>query len=273
MTETRSLYSDILRTFSVFCVIVLHVASGRFNQLPINNFTWEVANVFDSLVRWTVPVMVMISGSFFLDPTKDIPTKKIYTKYLFRIILALIVWGCVYKTRNLLVEYFINGANINLKIIIKQFIKIPLGNAHYHLWYLYMLIGIYVLVPVYRIFIKHARKKDIEYLIKIFIIFGITFNFIKNTSRLVHPLLQFSSYRFSELISYSGYFFAGYYFKKYPVSKKIFYIIISLGLLAFLTTIIATSTITKKTGSPNELFFWKLISANSIRIIFCVSRF
>ena len=166
--------------------------------------------------------------------------------------------GGVYKTRNLLVEYFINGANINLKIIIKQFIEIPLGNAHYHLWYLYMLIGIYVLVPVYRIFIKHARKKDIEYLIKIFIIFGITFNFIKNTSRLVHPLLQFSSYSFSELISYSGYFFAGYYFKKYPVSKRFFYIIISLGLLAFLITIIATSVITKKTGSPNELFFGNL---------------
>ena len=92
------------------------------------------------------------------------------------------------------------------------FAKIPLGPPWYHLWYLYMLIGLYLLTPIYRIFVKNAEEKDIRYLLILFFLFGLVLPFLKKV------LLHFDSrlninFEISELINYSGYFFAGYYFQ------------------------------------------------------------
>lgn len=100
--SNRTLYFDILRIIATFAVIFLHTSSGSWNMEDFN-FDWNVRNVYDSAVRWCVPVFVMISGALFLNPEKHISIKKLYTKNIFRIITAFFIWSTIYSAYN----YFI----------------------------------------------------------------------------------------------------------------------------------------------------------------------
>lgn len=63
----RIMYLDYLRVFATFGVVILHVSAQNWYVADINSFEWLVFHFFDSVVRWGVPVFVMISGTLFLN--------------------------------------------------------------------------------------------------------------------------------------------------------------------------------------------------------------
>ena len=71
-SKNRIVYADLLRIIATFAVIVLHVSVSKWYESPIREYNWQMFNIYDSLVRWSVPVFVMISGMFFLNPNKEI---------------------------------------------------------------------------------------------------------------------------------------------------------------------------------------------------------
>ena len=92
--KDRTVYFDYLRVFAAFAVIIIHTAAQNWYSVDVNSFEWQVLNFYDAIVRWGVPVFVMISGSLFLG--KEIPLKKIYAKYILRMAISFIVWSVVY---------------------------------------------------------------------------------------------------------------------------------------------------------------------------------
>ncbi|WP_175637699.1 acyltransferase family protein, partial [Dickeya dadantii] len=60
----------IARIVSTFAVIVLHVSAYTVALADLGTFSWWVGNLYDSLVRWCVPVFIMISGALLLSPEK-----------------------------------------------------------------------------------------------------------------------------------------------------------------------------------------------------------
>jgi surface polysaccharide O-acyltransferase-like enzyme len=102
-----------LRIVATLGVIILHVSASKWSDTPITSFNWQIMNVYDSLVRWTVPIFVMISEFFHLKPNKEgisfsEEMKTIYKK-IFRIICAIIFWEIVYNTINMLAKYFVKN--------------------------------------------------------------------------------------------------------------------------------------------------------------------
>ena len=93
LQNNRILYPDILRILSVFAVMMIHVSASGFYTNPVQSFTWQVVNFYECMVRWAVPVFVMVSGMFFLNPQKEITLSKLYRKNIFRIVMALITWA------------------------------------------------------------------------------------------------------------------------------------------------------------------------------------
>ena len=79
--------------FATLAVIVIHM--GR---IPFVSDCWASGWLPMSIAPyvWCVPVFFMISGRFFLDPAKDIPLKVLFQKYIFRLILAFLLWSAVY---------------------------------------------------------------------------------------------------------------------------------------------------------------------------------
>ncbi len=96
MKEYKRNYAyDYLRILASFGVIILHLAAQMYHAINIYSSEWQTLNFYDSIVRWTVPVFVMISGSLFLS--KDVPIKKIYLHYIPRLAAAYIFWSMVYS--------------------------------------------------------------------------------------------------------------------------------------------------------------------------------
>ncbi|MFZ4557738.1 MAG: acyltransferase family protein, partial [Pseudanabaena sp.] len=66
------IWVDKARIFAVIAVIVLHVSAIVVVGIKdFNDPQWWFGNIYDSMVRWCVPVFVMISGALLLSETKN----------------------------------------------------------------------------------------------------------------------------------------------------------------------------------------------------------
>ena len=68
----RIAYFDVLRILATFAVIVLHLSAQHWADTDVYSRAWQAFNLYDSAVRWAVPVFVMISGALFLSGSQSI---------------------------------------------------------------------------------------------------------------------------------------------------------------------------------------------------------
>ena len=141
-------YLHRLRILAAFAVVVIHVGSKDFTVPALASADWQFLDLFECLSHWAVPVFVMISGALFLDPERELPLKKLFGKYILRILLALIFWSALYAVAYAGI-YLHGGA----REIWDYFLI-----GHVHLWYLPMLIGLYLTVPVLRPVARETRR-------------------------------------------------------------------------------------------------------------------
>ena len=90
MPAKRLSHIDLLRVVTIFFMMMTHVVSKSWHGQPVDGTNWMVLNVYDSLVRFTVPLFVMISGIFFLDPGKPLTFRALFQKYIWRIVTAFL---------------------------------------------------------------------------------------------------------------------------------------------------------------------------------------
>ena len=67
----RLYYLDFLRVVATFFVILIHVSCQNWSN-PLGSFSWQVANFYDGISRFSVPIFVMISGVLFLNTKKNL---------------------------------------------------------------------------------------------------------------------------------------------------------------------------------------------------------
>lgn len=156
--NNRCIELDYLRVFATFAVMILHIAGSNWYTTDVNGIEWQTFNFYDSIVRWSVPVFVMISGVLFLN--REINIRVLYSKYIFRMITAFIAWSFFYA-----IKIYLGGNGIASAIV--SFVE-----GHYHMWFVFMIIGIYVCVP----FVKEIVKS--ERLVKYYLILSFSFAFL-----------------------------------------------------------------------------------------------
>lgn len=88
----RIAYFDVLRILATFAVIVLHLSAQHWADTDVYSRSWQAFNLYDSAVRWAVPVFVMISGALFLSGSQSIGhiLKKNVSRLVTAFILSLI---------------------------------------------------------------------------------------------------------------------------------------------------------------------------------------
>lgn len=94
-SNQRIVYLDLLRIMATFAVIFLHVTAVEVNSFSFSR-NWYIATIGDSLVRWSVPVFVMISGALFLNSNKEVTCAEILKKRIPRLLLAYAFWSVLY---------------------------------------------------------------------------------------------------------------------------------------------------------------------------------
>jgi surface polysaccharide O-acyltransferase-like enzyme len=237
--NTRIMYADLLRIFATFFVIVVHFSSDKVNTIQVTDLNWEYFNCFHGLSRWCVPMFFMLSGMFFLNPQRQLSFKALFFKYIFRILSALVFWGTFYSLLTIYLSSLTGGEGITFTKIIQIPRGIIFGIPYYHLWYLYAILGLYLIIPILRILTTNMKRKHIEYCLVLFLIVGSLIPAINHYLAMLNTKFKIN-FGISELNGYSGFFIAGYYFSKHeltPRFKKSLYITaISLAILSLIVT-------------------------------------
>ncbi|RKR85502.1 surface polysaccharide O-acyltransferase-like enzyme [Mucilaginibacter gracilis] len=149
-----------LRIIALFAVIILHTTSPvleTYNKGPLN--IWMVGNFYNSLVRFAVPVFVMISGALLLH--RDYEIGDFLKKRLVRIVIPFLFWSLIYIAYEYYNEDIAYTGNVGETL--HQVLHFLKYGSSYHLWYVYMLIGLYLFVPIIGKFVRNATQNELLY--------------------------------------------------------------------------------------------------------------
>lgn len=247
---TRIYYLEVLRAVAALAVVALHLSSVNWYGY-IGSFNWIVFTVIAGAMRFCVPVFFMISGALFLRRDKEVLVKKMYQKNIFRMFVFLVFWAFLYQIYQLCV----GQAEGNMVLTaVKNIIK---GDVSVHLWFVYAIIGIYILIPVLKVFTDHADKKQLIYsLIIVFIITSIV-PVLRQSSwigiRII--ILNFDKLSIGGLGSYIGYVLLGHYLYTYNFSKNGKYIVYVMGIAGMIFTILITIYKCMSGNTCDETYF------------------
>ncbi|MDD5016713.1 MAG: acyltransferase family protein [Eubacteriales bacterium] len=239
---TRIVYIDLLRIVACMAVIMLHVSADNWYSLDPASFNWQVLNAYDSIARFCVPVFFMISGTFFLNPDRKLPLKVLYKKNILRIVVAYLFWSLLYAVK----EYLISGEVLALPDAI-IFILVTTAESHYHLWFLPVLTGLYIITPLLR---QLTGKPEVEkYFLILFFIFGISLPTLLLFELPYTWILQ-TVVVMEVVTGYAGYFVLGRYLYTHGVSKRFRLTAYALGVLGILACIVVSAVYSLQAHEP-----------------------
>ena len=215
---------DILRIFAFVFIVMLHTLNRQYGLT-----VWMSGYAVISI---GVNLFIMISGYLLLDRTETV--KEFFRKRFFSILPLFIIFNIIYI-------YFFNHSFITIKKI-----SAP------HFWYIYMILGLYLLTPWLRKVLQYAEKETFYVVILWFL------------CNVLNPYMQF--FRFPKIpfshfsiTGFIGYYILGYYLKKYryKLEKIPFICVIGVYITGFLISVLSTKYVLVTTGNRISDFFDK----------------
>jgi surface polysaccharide O-acyltransferase-like enzyme len=238
---------DSLRVLATFSVIFLHAAASVVYQYEtISNSDWWIGNIYDSAVRFCVPIFLMISGALILSKTYE-NIGEYLKKRVLRIVFPFLFWSIIYIARDLFLKFY-HGEHLSFIESLKFIFSLLKSGASIHLWYIYMLIGLYLFFPIIGKWIHNSNKHEIKYFLGIWLL----------TIFAALPFVKkfFPNIEISYFSGYIGFPVLGYYLSKTTFNfnrKKLIYIFSILT--GILITIIGTHFMTQYNGSYYPGFY------------------
>ncbi len=234
MAVKRLVHYDLVRIIAIFAVVVVHTSGSFYRALaPVTSVDWQVSNIYSTMGKFSICIFVMVSGMFFLNPKKSITIGTLFKKNILRIAAAFLFWSIAYALFGLHVKIKMNGYQPEF---INAFI-IDIVNGNYHLWFCYMIIGIYMIVP----FLKLITAD--EHLLKYFLILSIIMASIVPVLQLLPDVVSVpvsivvSQLKLTFVTGWVGIFMLGYYLSYCNVTKRAEILIYITGTLSLLVTI------------------------------------
>ena len=150
--NSREVWIDWLRVAACFMVFVVHSTDpfylGGDGSLILTETDAFWASFFDSFVRSCVPLFI-IASSYLQFPT-HYPTMEFFRRRAVRILVPFLLWTVIYAFRwGEPVENFRN-------------LLLNFNYAAGHLWFVYMLLGVYLLMPLLSPWAEKVEKKELQ---------------------------------------------------------------------------------------------------------------
>lgn len=148
----REIWIDWLRVIACFMVFVVHSTEpfylGGEGSLILTKTDAIWSSFFDSFVRSCVPLFI-IASSYLMFPLKY-SASEFFKRRAVRILIPFILWTVVYA--------FVWGEPAtNFKNLLLNF-----NYAAGHLWFVYMLLGVYLLMPLLSPWAEKVEKKELQ---------------------------------------------------------------------------------------------------------------
>ena len=250
----RVIYFDVLRITAIFFVVAVHLSAQHWSDVDVSSRAWFAFNLYCTAGKWSVPVFVMISGALFLG--RDLDVRSILKKYLLRIAIAFAFWSAAYAL-------FVRA----LYGIAWDEVLFRFFTGHYHMWFLFMIAGLYLLVPLLRPIVQNEK------LLRYFLLLAFIFTFLlpqaaffcsfalPQVSEVIRTVAMYS-YCFFPL-GFTVYFIGGYYLSRRDLSRREETVLYCVGTAALLFSIAAPVVLSRAQGAPSDAFY----NYNSLNVL------
>ena len=243
MEKKRILKYDIIRIVAILLVIMCHVSAYMVIEYDDpNGLIFQMGNIPNGICRACIPLFVMLSGALLLNESKPFDTKKFYKKSLLWLVLLLVGWLLVYAVFYAFLLPLMKGQDVSWSIFGEYLLTLNPSN-YPHLWYMFMCVGLYLMTPVFRLFVK---KENVKYVVGI-VIAAIIYTFLMKTLNVFmvnsenHATLFttfIGKFRLEGLGGYIAYFLLGWLFDNFDIKKPYRIVIYIVGLLALVLQIV-----------------------------------
>lgn len=244
---------EIMRMIAFVMVIVIHVSNyfcRAYGTISSGEYAYSL--MINSLARVSVPCFFMMSGALLLGRCE---TMQKALKRAFRFLVVLLAWTAIYYLFNT----FYTKQGCDWKLLLEK-------PAEAHLWYLYVMIPIYFVLPFLQVLCQGLNEK----LERAFVILGSVWLLVVH----VMPYFKLDLYYDLPILgdrSYIYYLFLGYLLSKYVDKiklKNMHLLFIYLGSSLLNAVLTALVTVTTKDHFERVLEY-----GNPIIIVSAVSFF
>lgn len=277
--QNRIVWLDVVRFVAMFAVVMCHCCDPfTFTPSVTSPELKLCGTVYGSLLRPCVPLFVMITGALLLPVKGD--AGPFYRKRISRVVWPFALWSVLYSmfpwltgvlgmpksvvsvcfpyaTEPILEQSFTTSA-LNTARCLLNF-----GEIDAHMWYIYLLIGLYLYLPVFSAWVEKASERAKL----IFLLAWAVTLFVPYYRAFVNIYLWGSCswnefYALYYFAGFNGYLLLGHYLRRHPMPLKR---TLLLGALSFaagyavtFTGFLRTSLNPSSTSEQLELFYYFL---------------
>lgn len=202
--DNKIQYFNNLRALSCFLVILTHSA------MPALDSSFGVYMMMFSFISSPSSELFITLSSSLLVPTK-LGLFEFYKKRFSKLLGPVVFWSLLIIFLN-----FING-KITITDSINNIILMPIQPVIGVYWFIYVIIGLYLIIPIVSPWIEKASKKD---LLMVILIWCLTL-FLPYVNIIFKKDVYILSGNYYFVTNYLGgfigYLFLGVYLRKYPI--------------------------------------------------------
>lgn len=150
----RKLYLDVVKVWGVFSIILLHTLSNTIHEAYpfVSSQQVSVVHSIHQLLYTAVPMFLLATGAGFLAEKGACGYDRM-KGHICKIAVDIVLFGAFFW----IVECVLSGGSINVKDMV---LAILTDATWSHTWYLYRILGIYLLMPLLAAFMNHAGSRE-----------------------------------------------------------------------------------------------------------------
>lgn len=250
---------DLLRVIACFLVVFAHCCDPFVAEFDADRTSFLTGVLSGSFVRSCVPLFVMMTGVLLLPIRMDMST--FYRKRIGRLIPPFIFWSLALPILFFVYLNYVHPATLNPAISLPNhqlnelWVKLYTFIFNFNfdttpMWYLYMLIGLYLIMPIVNGWLQNASRKDLRLFLSVWGI-SLFLPYLKMLAPVLgYPgnygnmgilgICDWNEYgTFYYFSGFLGYLILAYYLVKYPLNwswKKLLGITIPMFLVGYFIT-------------------------------------
>jgi len=153
---------DYIRAISIIAVIMIHIGTSGFiirygNEITLKH-PMSTYYIYHQVTAFAVSAFVCISGAVLCLKYKDINFN--YLKFIgtriWYVIVPFVVWTFIYfNLKNLITVEESGKINLPSDQLVKALLT---GESYYHMYYIPMIFSLYLLFPLFRLFVKKFKS-------------------------------------------------------------------------------------------------------------------
>lgn len=212
-------YIDVLRYLAICLVIALHCVVGYVKDADMyGTGTWWLCSIINSFGRMGVPVFFMLSGFLLLSGSRALDIRSFYKKRFLKLAVPFLVWDAV---------YYLEGCVIRGSwAILPFFQQLVQQGSKYHLWFIYQIMGLYLLTPFLKKIVDHSDTRELLVFLAVILLQPTVFRLVN----VVQPIFHIAPF-LALVEGYVGFYLLGYLLGTRNVPPRLRRAIYLLGIV------------------------------------------